>query len=130
MIIQVMKNKYDLVCSAYVNTFADILGIEFDNWVGDNVGEVANFSDDSFYSFEIVKYFVDNAIDADTIQDWYDYTLEFGEHIYFNPKAYVGLKNAYIDYFNGLGFRKDFKFNADKFHLHLIKDRLDSLINN
>jgi len=123
-----MKEKYNSVCLQYVRTFAKIMDIEFDNWMGDNVGEVANFSDGSFYSFEIVKYFVDNNIDAETIQEWYDYVLEFGEHFYFNPKAYVGLKDAYIDYFNGFG--KSFKFSTDKFHLKLIKDRLDDLTKN
>lgn len=123
-----MKEKFENACFAYVRTFAKILDIEFDNWVGDNIGEVANFSDDSFWSFRDIKYFIDNGIDAETIQDWYDYNIEFGEYCYYNPSSYVGLKNAYIDYFNGFG--KNFKYNADKFHLTLVKDRLESLTKN
>ena len=122
-----MKEKYESACLAYVKTFAKVLDIEFDNWVGDNVGEVANFSDESFYPFEVIKYFIDNGINVDTIHGWHEFDTRFGNHFYVRAKSYVSMKSTYIDFFVGFGDKTKFKFNADKFHLKIIEDKLFGL---
>ena len=58
-----IKKEFEKVCNAYIEKLTKILDVDFCGWIGDEVGSVANFSNDMFLDFSNIKYFVDNNTD-------------------------------------------------------------------
>ena len=67
------KEIYEAVCNSYIEEFCKKQGLYFEDWVGDTVGEIADFSGGMycFYFFDI-KYDIDTNQPAKQILDWYD----------------------------------------------------------
>lgn len=72
-----LEENYNLICNMYAHKFAVKHELPFDAWVADKVGEVATMGDYSV-DFREIKYDIDNDIDADEYDKYYDYCLEVG----------------------------------------------------
>lgn len=72
-----LKENYKIICNTYAHKFAVKHELPFDAWVADKVGEVATMGDYSV-DFREIKYDIDNDIDADEYDKYYNYCLEVG----------------------------------------------------
>lgn len=104
-----LEANYNNAVNAYINEFAIKYEIDFDGWVADRVGEVANFGD-YFFSFEQIKYCIDKDVKFDVLIDWQDFAMEHKDN-YINLDSYCRLR-ADFDYKKG--------FSSDKFNDYLI----------
>lgn len=47
-------------------------------WVGDEIGGILELNED-FFDFDTIRYIVDNDVQYDTWEDWYQYCKEVGD---------------------------------------------------
>lgn len=78
---KVLIGRYDVICNKIVEEFCEKQGLEFDGWVGDNVGEVASFN--TIYFFNMTDIILDLRENADKgeILKWQDENLESENYI-------------------------------------------------
>lgn len=70
-----LQKEYSLLVSEYISAFEKKHDIEFDYWVGDEVGEIAVFGD-FFFNFDDIRRDVDDDVPEKKIFEWYDLTLD------------------------------------------------------
>ena len=72
-----LKSNYEQVANDYAYEFCYKHEIEFDGWIGDDAGGIANCSD---YSVDMQTIIDDINLDAPECEfiAWYDYCLELG----------------------------------------------------
>jgi hypothetical protein len=80
-----MKEKFENIVNEYIKKFCKYYGLQFDGWIGDDIGGVAQMSD-YFFNFQDIRYFYDNKTDWKIIINWYDYVLEYG---FIKKEAYL-----------------------------------------
>ena len=74
----ILKERYKNICNEYLQRFCIKQGYHYepnDAWVAGNAGDCANVGD-FYFSFEEIRYDIDNDIPKGKIIEWYDYTLE------------------------------------------------------
>ena len=74
----ILKERYRNICNEYLQRFCVKQGFDYepnDTWVAGNAGDCANI-EDFYFSFEEIRYDIDNDIPKGKIIEWYDYTLE------------------------------------------------------
>ena len=74
----ILKERYTNICNEYLQRFCVKQGFDYepnDTWVAGNAGDYANIGD-FYFSFEEIRYDIDNDIPKGKIIEWYDYTLE------------------------------------------------------
>jgi len=64
-----VDNAFELL--RYDKEFEKKTEISFDYWVGNKIGEIADFSS-MYFDFVIMKFFVENNYPTDYLLDWYD----------------------------------------------------------
>jgi hypothetical protein len=72
-----LKKKFENIVNDYITEFVAKHEYEFDGWVGDNVGEMASFIDQYFFSLDDIRHDIDNDIPSPTIFRWQDYVVEW-----------------------------------------------------
>lgn len=50
MTIKKLKTEYDIICNTFVEKFAKKHGLEFEYWIGDEIGGIASFIDQYFFN--------------------------------------------------------------------------------
>lgn len=72
-----LREEYAEICNEYLRRFCKKHGFYLSDadWVGDDAGGLAQIAD-YFFSFEDIRYDVDNEVPEDVIIEWYDYDLE------------------------------------------------------
>lgn len=70
-----MKKEYEKAVKSYINYFCLKHELEFEFWVGDEVGRICCMGD-YYFDFDNIRYDIDNDIERDFIFQWYDYALE------------------------------------------------------
>ena len=79
-----MINRYEDACNSIALEFGKRLGLTFDYWVGDRIGEIAQFGD-YYVNNNDMYYLIKNNIDKDKFFEWYDYSLgNFGRYNFEN----------------------------------------------
>jgi len=78
-----LKTNYEKAVQAYVINFCERVEIDFDGWVGGQVGTVGCFGD-HYFDFHDIKYFVENDFTFEIMMRWYWFTAE-------HPKCYINL---------------------------------------
>ena len=86
-----MKTKelrycYELVCREYVRKFSKKQEIEFDGWVGDHIGGIAEFINQYFFNMDDIVYDINNELPKNLILEWQDHCLE--NSVNFNYMSY------------------------------------------
>ncbi len=116
-----MKNldkKYNKIVNKYCKIFAKKHEIDFDGWVADRVGEIANFGD-YFFDFREIKFCIDNDISFDYLSDWYFFCVEFQKIADYNFENYCKLRQDFE-------YKKGFGFVLLEFEKYLLKLKLES----
>jgi hypothetical protein len=94
--IENLKKVYEKACNDYVKLFCEKQEMEFDYWIGNEVGGVAEIND-CFFNFSDIVLDVNAKIQKGVIIDWYYANLD-------NPKKQIN----YYSYTKGLR-HKDIK---------------------
>lgn len=83
---------YELIVNKIVLEFAEKHDIVFDGWIGDNVGEVATFSDYYFFNFGDICFDMKTNQPPSLILYWNTDTIE-NSPLFINFKSYsMGLR--------------------------------------
>ena len=69
------KERYKKLCMEYILKFCEKHEVNFEGWVGDRVGEVAEIGD-MYLDFSDIRYDIDTEQDIDEIEKWWAYTFD------------------------------------------------------
>lgn len=73
-----LKERYTIICNEYLQKFCVKQGFDYEPeyaWVAGNAGGCANVGD-FYFSFDEIRYDIDNDIPKGKIIEWYNYCLE------------------------------------------------------
>ena len=89
--LALLKSMYETACNQYVQKFANKQGIEFDGWVGDEVGGLAAFNCEYFFNISEIVLDINTKQPKCAILNWQNDNVEFDQKI--NYKSYtMGLR--------------------------------------
>ena len=88
-----LKERYEKACNDYIAEFTKKQEIEFDGWVGDEVGGIASFIDQYFFNISDIVWDINSNQPEGLILQWQDDCLES------NPKFI-----SYFSYSRGLRY--------------------------
>jgi len=74
--IKQMKRCYKLICNLYVKEFVKKHKYQFSYWVSGDIGIVACFIEQYFFSMDEIRYDIDNNCKKGLIFEWQDYLLD------------------------------------------------------
>jgi hypothetical protein len=64
--------QYELVCNEYIKKFCKKQSIEFDGWVGDEIGDIAGFAEQYFFSLSDIVWDINSRQPKGLILSWQD----------------------------------------------------------
>ena len=86
-----LKENYKKACTDYIDVFCKQQGFEFENWVGDIIGEIA-VCGDMYFNFNDIVHHIDTNQPKGLIIDWY-YDCVDNEAQTINYRSYcMGLR--------------------------------------
>jgi hypothetical protein len=92
-----LKIQYESICNEYIRRFCEKQDIEFDGWIGDEVGGIASFISQYYFNIDDIVFDIHTEQPVGLILDWQsdgvDYNMfnETPQHI--NYKSYtMGLR--------------------------------------
>ena len=92
-----LKEKYHKIIAEYIDEFCRKQKIEFDGWVGQEVGGVASFVDQYFFNLSDITYDIDHKCKKGLILKWQDDCVENSEMPSINYHSYhKGLRFEHI----------------------------------
>jgi len=74
--ISLLIGDYELSCNLIVEAFAKKQGLTFDGWIADEVGEMASFNDEYFFTMENMVHDLKTVQPKGLITKWQDYAVE------------------------------------------------------
>lgn len=96
--LQELKRQYEFVCNELVQKFSNKQEIEFDGWVGDEVGGIASFSCQYFFNLSDIILDLTTKQPKGLIMEWQNEEVDFNmfneNQNYINYKSYtMGLRH-------------------------------------
>ena len=81
-----LKNKYEKIVNEYLQIFIEKQGFDADDcyWIGDKIGEILSVNEQYYFSFDDIRFDVDNNVKENLIFRWHDECLDN----YFKKKKY------------------------------------------
>jgi hypothetical protein len=94
--IKALKELYESACNGYVELFSKKQGIEFDGWVGDEVGGIASFIHQYFFDISEIVYDINTNQPKGLIIEWQQDMIENGnvEINYYSYSKGLRLKDV------------------------------------
>lgn len=93
MTIKKLKTEYDIICNTFVEKFAKKHGLEFEYWIADEVGGIAEFTANYFFNLSDIILDLTTNQPKEFILEWHDdevdYNMDFEEPRYINYKSYI-----------------------------------------
>ncbi len=65
-----LKKRYEDVCNEYVDAFVKKQGVVFDGWVGDDIGSIAGFCEQYFFSLSDIVWDINANCPKGLILKW------------------------------------------------------------
>lgn len=87
-----LKNEFDEICQKYIDEFCKKQDLQFNYWIGDMVGTIAEISDCSF-DFEDIRYDIDTNQENGLIYKWFWDNLERKNKINYKNYTKINYKN-------------------------------------
>lgn len=87
--ISELEKSFIKIANEYIAKFEKKHGYEFSSWVSDEVGGIACFIDQYFFSFDDIRYDIDNNVKKGLIFQWQEDGIENGAKDNINFKSYV-----------------------------------------
>ena len=75
MKISKLKNKYENICNKYISLFCIKQEMDFEGWIGDDIGGIA-YCNDFFFNFSDIVLDINTNQPKGKIIDWYYDNLE------------------------------------------------------
>jgi hypothetical protein len=72
-----LKNRFENICSLYIQKMEEKNEITFAGWVGDIIGGVAEFDEGYYLNFDDIVYDINEKIPPNTIKEWFNKTFEY-----------------------------------------------------
>jgi hypothetical protein len=91
-----LQRRYEINCNEYIKRFCKKQELDFEYWVGDNIGGVASFGDVYFFNFTDIVWDINSNQPKGLILDWLEDCLD-------QQKTVIGIIN-YFSYSKGLRF--------------------------
>ena len=87
-----LKNKYEKIVEQYLLAFVEKQELDIENcyWVADRVGEVLSVNEQYYFSFDDIRFDIDNDIKAGAILDWQNESID--NNFKINYENYTKLK--------------------------------------
>ena len=114
-----LRDRYNKTINEYITKFEELTELEFEYWIGNKIGEVAEFSGDYVFDFIEIKYAIDNNIDEDALMSYYHFNLEYHE-ARLEISAFCKLRED-------LKYKSGFSFSEDLLYLNLLYIRVRGL---
>ena len=85
-----LKAYYEKACNEYIKAFCKKQGIEFDYWISDEVGGIAQFIDQYFFDMQTIRHDIDTNQPKGLIMQWQNDCVDNGniEREKINYKSY------------------------------------------
>ena len=88
-----LSERFDKLADTYIKKFVKKHKYEFSSWVADEVGGIACFIEQYFFSYDDIRQDIDNDYPKDLIFQWQDDSLENQNKTAMNLKSYaMGLR--------------------------------------
>ena len=73
-----LKTKYEKIVEQYLIAFVEKQELDIENcyWVADRIGEILSVNEQYYFSFDDIRFDVDNNIKAGTILDWQQESID------------------------------------------------------
>ena len=73
-----LKNKYEKIVEQYLIAFVDKQELNIENcyWVADRIGEILSVNEQYYFSFNDIRFDVDNNVKDGLIFKWQDECIE------------------------------------------------------
>ena len=87
-----LKQEYIDIVDKYLFAFIRKQNIKFDGWVGNDIGGVAQFIEQYYFSFNDIRMDIDNNVPKGIILDWQNDNIDNNsndEGIIVNYKSYL-----------------------------------------
>ena len=88
-IMSKLQKEYIAVVNKYLDMFIKKQGYEFSSWVSDDVGGIACFIEQYFFSFDDIRMDIDRKIKKGLIFEWQDDGVENHEKGNINYNSYI-----------------------------------------
>ena len=70
-----LKETYELCCNEYVKRFSEKQCLFFDGWIGDEIGGIASFIQQYFFSISDIVFDIENKCKKGLILEWQDLSV-------------------------------------------------------
>jgi hypothetical protein len=92
-----LQKRYEKICNEYIQLFVEKHGYEFDGWIGNEVGGIASFIDQYFFSFGDIIFDINNNCEVGLIFHWQDDTIDHKDECMINYYSYSkGLRYEHL----------------------------------
>ncbi len=81
-----LKKYYNLTAELYIKAFEEKHELQFEFWVADDIGTIANFND-YYIDYEVIRHDIDNNIKKGKFLEWYD--LVVGKEFTINYTSFL-----------------------------------------
>ena len=87
-----LKTKYEKIVEQYLNDFVEKQELDIENcyWVADRVGELLSVNEQYYFSFDDIRFDIDNDIKAGAILEWQNESID--NNFKINYENYIKLK--------------------------------------
>jgi len=90
-----LKKRYESICQDYIDVFCEKQGLEFDGWIADEIGGMASFVSDYFFTISDIVFDINNDIPVGVILNWQDDSVSIDSEFQINFRSYSkGLRYA------------------------------------
>ena len=89
-----LKQRYESVAIAYLNKFIRKQVLDFDGWVGDDIGGIAYFCCQYFFNLDDIRYDIDNECEVGLILRWQEDGVEHDMNGFFDDINYRSYHNG------------------------------------
>lgn len=76
MKLKKIKTLYEIACNEYIEKFVKKQGYEFDGWVAEEVGGLASFIEQYYFSLSDIIYDLETNQKKGEIMRWQEYGIE------------------------------------------------------
>lgn len=86
-----LHKAYETVCETYAQRLIEQLGLNKDDayWVSDEIGSTFAYGDNYFLNMEEIVLLVDNGIDFDEFNEWYEQWTDFDSDNRINLRSWL-----------------------------------------
>lgn len=71
-----LQQQYEQVVADYIEVFCNKQGLNFEYWVGDDIGGIADFGCIYFFNFDDIRLDIDTNQPENQIINWIEETIE------------------------------------------------------